>query len=116
MTAEDLFVLPDDDFRYELAAGEFIRMTPTGAELAVEVVSPSDRQSDVHAKFNFSAGTRLVWLVEPAHDASTSIGRRTTRTRSAATASLEAATCCLGSGARCGTFSPGMFGAEASAE
>ena len=139
MTAEDLFELPDDDHRYELAHGELIRMTPTGAEhgavtarlgqilaehvlahgagvccgaetgfilrrapdvvrapdaafiararipkngvpagywpfapdLAVEVISPSDRLPDVHAKVNeyLSAGTRLVWLVEPAAQA-----------------------------------------------
>ena len=136
MTAEDLFVLPDDDHRYELAGGELVRMTPTGAEhgavtarlgqiltehvvarragvccgaetgfilrrgpdavrapdaafvageripktgvprsywpfapdLAVEVVSPSDRLGDVRAKAGeyLGAGTRLVWIVEPA--------------------------------------------------
>ena len=32
MTAEELFELPDDGWRYELAAGELVRMTPTGAE------------------------------------------------------------------------------------
>ena len=45
---------------------------PTGywtlaPDLAIEVVSPSDRPSDVHTKLAdyFSAGTRLVWVVEP---------------------------------------------------
>ena len=136
MTAEDLFVLPDDGYRYELTGGGLVRMTPTGAEhgavtarlgqiltehvvargagvccgaetgfilrrgpdvvrapdaafvareripktgvprsywpfapdLAVEVVSPSDRLGDVRAKIDecLEAGTRLVWLVEPA--------------------------------------------------
>lgn len=136
MTAEELFILPDDGYRYELAGGALVRMTPTGAEhgavtarlgqiltehvvarragvccgaetgfilrrgpdvvrapdaafvareripktgvprsywpfapdLAVEVVSPSDRLGDVRAKVGeyLAAGTRLVWLVEPA--------------------------------------------------
>ena len=134
-TAEELFDLADDGGRSELVEGEFIRMTPTGAEagvvaarighlldeyveahdlgvccgagtgfvlqrepdtvrapdaavvvksrvpstgipgtywpfapdLAVEVVSPSDRLADVHVKIAeyFTAGTRLVWLLEP---------------------------------------------------
>ena len=40
---------------------------PFAPDLAVEVVSPSDRLSDVHTKLAdyFSAGTRLVWVVEP---------------------------------------------------
>ena len=136
MTAEELFDLPDDDYRYELVEGELIRMAPTGGEhgvlavrvayalqayvqdndlgivsgaetgfilrrapdivrapdaafiakaripetgipktywpfapdLAVEVTSPSDRFSAVQTKIvkYFSAGTRLVWVVEPA--------------------------------------------------
>jgi Uma2 family endonuclease len=32
MTAEELFQLPDDDYKYELVEGELIRMPPTGAE------------------------------------------------------------------------------------
>ena len=41
---------------------------PCAPDLAVEVVSPSDRLADVHGKIAeyFAAGTRLVWLVEPA--------------------------------------------------
>ena len=135
-TAEALFELPDDGYRYELVEGELVRMTPTGAEhgtvtaclshvlreyvlehdagaccgaetgfilrrapdivrapdaafvsreripktgipksywpfapdLAVEVPSPSDRFADIQIKIAeyFSAGTRLVWVVEPA--------------------------------------------------
>ena len=136
MTAEELFDLPADDYKYELVAGELIRMAPTGGEhgvltvrigrildeyveahdlgicsgaetgfilrrapdivrapdaafiakaripetgipktywpfapdLAVEVTSPSDRFSAVQTKIAeyFSAGTRLVWVIEPA--------------------------------------------------
>jgi Uma2 family endonuclease len=32
MTAEELFQLPDDDYKYELVGGDLIRMPPTGAE------------------------------------------------------------------------------------
>jgi Uma2 family endonuclease len=32
MTAEELFQLPDDDYKYELVEGGLIRMPPTGAE------------------------------------------------------------------------------------
>ena len=41
---------------------------PFAPDLAVEVVSPSDRLTDMNAKIAeyFAAGTRLVWLVEPA--------------------------------------------------
>lgn len=136
MTAEELFELPDDGYRYELVDGDLLRMTPAGGEhgvvtarvghvlqeyvdthgggvccgaetgfilrrtpdvvrapdaafvsrervpksgipksfwpfapdLAVEVPSPNDRFSDVHLKIAeyFAAGTRLVWIVEPA--------------------------------------------------
>ncbi len=40
---------------------------PFAPDLAVEVVSPSDRLAEVHVKITefFAAGTRLVWLVEP---------------------------------------------------
>ena len=40
---------------------------PFAPDLAVEVVSPSDRLADVHVKIAeyFAAGTRLAWLVEP---------------------------------------------------
>ena len=30
MTAEELFDLPDGDYKYELVEGELIRMAPTG--------------------------------------------------------------------------------------
>ncbi|MCY4030217.1 MAG: Uma2 family endonuclease [Acidobacteria bacterium] len=41
---------------------------PFAPDLAVEVPSPSDRAADVQAKIvdYFAAGTRLVWVVEPA--------------------------------------------------
>ena len=35
MTAEQLFELPDDGYRWEPVDGEIIRMTPTGAEHGV---------------------------------------------------------------------------------
>ena len=35
MTAEELFDLPDDDYKYELVQGELIRMAPTGGEHGV---------------------------------------------------------------------------------
>ena len=40
---------------------------PYAPDLAVEIVSPSDRLSDVHVKIEdyFAAGARLVWVVEP---------------------------------------------------
>ena len=40
---------------------------PFAPDLAVEVVSPSDRLADLHLKIAeyFAAGTRLVWLLEP---------------------------------------------------
>lgn len=41
---------------------------PFAPDLAVEVPSPNDRFSDVHIKIAdyLAAGTRLVWIVEPA--------------------------------------------------
>ena len=41
---------------------------PFAPDLAVEVPSPNDRFSEVHLKIAeyFAAGTRLVWIVEPA--------------------------------------------------
>ena len=33
MTADDLFQLPDDGYKYELVEGELIRMPPTGANM-----------------------------------------------------------------------------------
>ena len=136
ITAEELLERPDDDYKYELVAGELVRMSPTGAEhgvvtaalshllqeyvntshagvccgaetgfilqrtpdlvrapdaafvareripatgvptgfwpfapdFAAEVASPSDRFTDLQTKVAefFRAGTRLVWIVEPA--------------------------------------------------
>lgn len=49
------------------ASGVPVGYWPFAPDLAVEVVSPSDRLGDVHVKIAeyFAAGTRLVWLVEP---------------------------------------------------
>jgi len=43
----------------------FFAFAPT---LAVEVLSPSDRYTDVHAKVRawLAAGTRVVWVIDPA--------------------------------------------------
>ena len=43
------------------------KFCPFAPDLAVEVVSPSDRVSEVHEKIReyFAAGTRLVWVVYP---------------------------------------------------
>ena len=38
MTAEELFELPNDDYKYELVQGELIRMAPTGGEHGVLTV------------------------------------------------------------------------------
>ena len=40
---------------------------PGAPDLAVEVVSPTDREPDVHAKIAdyLTAGTRVVWIVDP---------------------------------------------------
>ena len=42
-TADELFAMPDDGFRYELVEGELIRMAPAGAEhgrVAVSITAP----------------------------------------------------------------------------
>jgi Uma2 family endonuclease len=39
MTADELFMLPDDGFRYELVKGEIRKMSPTGYEHGVIVVN-----------------------------------------------------------------------------
>jgi Uma2 family endonuclease len=50
------------------AAGIPKNYRPVAPDLAVEVVSPSDRFEDVQTKVAdyLAAGTRLVWVVEPA--------------------------------------------------
>ena len=69
--APDVVRAPDAAF----VAGERIPTTgvpksywPFAPDLAVEVPSPSDRRADLQAKIAdyLSAGTRLVWVVEPA--------------------------------------------------
>ena len=49
------------------ASGVPVGYWPFAPDLAVEVISPSDRLADVHVKIAeyFAAGTRLVWLAEP---------------------------------------------------
>ena len=52
--------------RFE-AVGPVRTAFPGAPDLAVEVLSPTDRAGDVHAKVAdyLAAGTRLVWLVDP---------------------------------------------------
>ncbi|MCE2539222.1 MAG: Uma2 family endonuclease [Acidobacteria bacterium] len=60
MTAEGLLELPDDGYRYELVDGYLVRMTPAGGEHGV-VTARVGKIAEY-----FAAGTRLVWIVEPA--------------------------------------------------
>jgi Uma2 family endonuclease len=48
--------------------GDVVGAFPGAPDLAVEVVSPAGAASDLRAKVEdyFAAGTRLVWLVDPA--------------------------------------------------
>jgi len=47
--------------------GRFRGFFPGAPDLAVEVLSPSERPADVHAKTGdyLAAGTRVVWVVDP---------------------------------------------------
>jgi Uma2 family endonuclease len=49
------------------AGGPPVKYWPSAPDLAVEVVSPSDRIDEVEEKIAdyFAAGTRLVWVVHP---------------------------------------------------
>lgn len=48
-------------------AGDFQGFFPGPPDLAVEVLSPSERPADVHAKIGdyLAAGARLVWVIDP---------------------------------------------------
>jgi Uma2 family endonuclease len=48
-------------------AGRFRGFFPGAPDLAVEILSPSERPADVHAKIGdyLAAGARLVWVVDP---------------------------------------------------
>ena len=52
--------------RIELA-GEISGYFPGAPDLAVEVLSPSERPADVHAKIGdyLAAGSRVVWVIDP---------------------------------------------------
>jgi len=79
LTGDTGFVLarsPDTVRGPDVAFVRRERFDPVGAvaaafpgppDLAVEVLSPSDRPGDVHAKIAdyLAAGTRLVWVVDP---------------------------------------------------
>jgi len=66
----DTVVAPDAGFiRFNRLAGGVIPATfiPTYPDLAVEVISPTDRKLDIERKVQryLAAGTFLVWLVDP---------------------------------------------------
>jgi Uma2 family endonuclease len=48
-------------------AGVFRGYFPGAPDLAVEVLSPSERPADVHAKIGdyLAAGSRIVWVIDP---------------------------------------------------
>ena len=48
-------------------AGQIEGFFPGAPDLAVEVLSPTERPADVHAKVGdyLAAGTRLVWIIDP---------------------------------------------------
>ena len=50
-----------------VSAGAFRGFFPGPPDLAVEVLSPSERPADVHAKIGdyLAAGSRLVWVIDP---------------------------------------------------
>ena len=50
-------------------AGAFRGYFPGPPDLAVEVLSPSERPADVHAKIGdyLAAGSRLVWVIDPSN-------------------------------------------------
>ena len=50
-----------------LAGFDDRRFFPGAPDLAVEILSPSNRPSDMHAKVAdyLAAGTRLVWIIDP---------------------------------------------------
>jgi Uma2 family endonuclease len=39
MTADELFMMPDDEFRYELVKGELIKMSPAGSEHGAIIIN-----------------------------------------------------------------------------
>ncbi len=66
----DTVVFPDVGFSFNsrLVNGKrHLKFAPHSPDLAVEVMSPSDRMVDAEAKVRLyiTAGTRLVWLVDP---------------------------------------------------
>jgi Uma2 family endonuclease len=64
LRAPDVSFVRRDRVPPGIARGGFIPVAP---DLAVEVLSPSDRFSQVNRKIRdyFAAGTRLVWVIDP---------------------------------------------------
>lgn len=79
----DTFVSPDGSFISKERAGErkSTGYYPVAPDLAVEVISPSDRAADIRRKIDLylQHGTRLIWVVYPQTrtiEVHTSIGSR----------------------------------------
>ncbi len=82
VTAQHLWEMSSDT-RFELVHGELVPMSPIGKyhghivlrlgfcdgapDLAIEVLPPSEKASEVQVKVyeSLTAGTRLVWVVDP---------------------------------------------------
>ena len=60
LTAEDIIMMPDDGYLYELLDGELLKMTPPGGEHGY--VS-AELQEKIEEWLN--AGARLVWAMYP---------------------------------------------------
>jgi Uma2 family endonuclease len=68
-TADELFVMPDDGFRYELVRGEIRRIPPAGSEhgaVAINIGTPLDQFVKAHGLgVVFGAGTGFKIASDP---------------------------------------------------
>lgn len=64
------------------AVGDDSRLLPLAPDLAVEVLSPSNREKEISEKIAdyLDAGTRLVWVVDPARRQVTTVNAANQRT------------------------------------
>jgi Uma2 family endonuclease len=81
LRSPDLSFVAAGRFADERAPEGFVEFAP---DLAVEVLSPSDRRRDVLEKVGeyLDAGTRLVWVLDPAERSAAVYRRRLTDVRS----------------------------------
>jgi Uma2 family endonuclease len=65
--APDVAFVRRDRFDANEATRTFFRGAP---DLAIEILSPSNRPGEIHAKVAdyLAAGSKLVWVIDPAHD------------------------------------------------